>query len=168
MRYTPIAVLVAIVLVAVNPAGAQTPPTTTPPPERLAAARELVQVMKATDQFKALLPVIFQNLKAAIVQNRPEMEKQYEAMVPVFTAAANDHVNDVVDQLAQTYARHFNADEIHQMTAFYRTPIGQKLITEQPAIARETLAAGQQFGRALAIDLQTRAFEALRKQGSGN
>jgi hypothetical protein len=42
------------------------------PAEATAAARSLVETMKMTDQFKAMLPTILQALKPAIVQDRPE------------------------------------------------------------------------------------------------
>ena len=50
---------------------AQTPAGPPPPPENVAAARELVQVVKAADQFKALLPMIIQKFKA-VVQGDPD------------------------------------------------------------------------------------------------
>lgn len=161
MRRATIAA-VAIIL-SIGPLWAQTAQPA-PAADNLAASQQLIEVMRAADQFKAILPSLIQNMKAAVVQNRPEMEKNFDAMMPLFAEAANARVKDVTDQMATIYARHFSVDEMHAMTAFYQTPAGQKLLAEQPAIARETLAAGQQFGRAIALDIQTRALEALRKQ----
>jgi hypothetical protein len=158
----------AVIFVATSPASAQTPPTAAPSADSLAAARELVEAMKAADQFKAILPIVLQNLKMTVVQNRPETDKRFEAMIPTITATVNEHINDLIAQMAEVYARHFSADEIRQMTAFYRTPTGQKLIAQQPDIAREVMSTGQQFGRALTTDLQTRTSDELRKRGNGN
>src|ERR1700757_2293078 len=79
MRHAIVAVLAAAFFVA--PAWAQTPAP--PPAENLAAARELVGVMKATDQFKAVLPTIMQGIKPSIVQGRPEVERDYDTIMPV-------------------------------------------------------------------------------------
>jgi uncharacterized protein len=162
MRSSIIA-LVMLTLLAGNLAHAQTEPPA-PPAENLAAARELVQVMKATDTFRVMLPSLVNSMKAAIVQNRPEVEKGYDAMTPRFIEAANMRVNELADQIAGVYARHFTVDEIHQITQFYRSPTGQKMIAEQPAIARETLAYGQQLGRTIATDIA----EQMRKNGNAN
>jgi hypothetical protein len=167
MRLAIIAFTAAAIL-AVAPLRAQTPATTPPAPENLAAARELIQAMKAPDQMKALLPIIVQSMKAAIVQNRPEVDKKYDALMPLFVEAANARMNEFSNQIAEIYARAFSVDEIHQIAAFYRTPTGQKLIASQAALARDTLALGQQFGRALAVDIQTRAQEELNKNGNAN
>lgn len=165
MRIATIAAFVAATFFAAPALQAQTLPPPAPPAENLAAAQELIQTMRATDQFKALLPTIMANMKAAIVQNRPEMEKNYDTMMPLFTQTANARLNEFTDQLAAVYARHFSIDELHQIIAFYKTPTGQKMIAELPAIAKENMALGQQFGRSVALDIQTRALESLRKHG---
>ena len=64
------AVCVTICLLAAGPAGAQSPS-----PDTLAAARELIVTMRAADYFKTILPAIVQQLKPAIVQNRPQVER---------------------------------------------------------------------------------------------
>lgn len=168
MRYANIAAFVAVAFLAVSPLRAQTPSAVPPPAENLAAAHELVQVMKATDQFKLLLPSIFAALKSAIVQNRPDVAKDYDAIIPLVTAGAMKRLDAFADLLAGIYARNFTVDEIHDLTAFYRSPTGQKLIARQPIIARESLAAGQQFGRELVADLQQQIEGELKKHGGAN
>jgi cytochrome c-type biogenesis protein CcmE len=54
-----------------------------PSPEALAAARELMQNMHLDEQYKAVLPALFKNMKAVIVQGRAEVERQYEALAHV-------------------------------------------------------------------------------------
>jgi hypothetical protein len=167
MRHA-IAVFAAVVIFAVSPLRAQTPAAIPPAPENLAAARQLIQVMKATDRFKALLPVITQAMKPAVVQNRPDVEKRFDALMPLFAEAANARVNEIADKVAAVYARIFSVEELRQLTDFYRSPAGQKLIVSQQAIATETLALGQEFGRELAADIRTRAQQELNKNGNAN
>lgn len=160
MRAILVALLTAAALLAAGPLRAQTPPA-----DSLAAARELVQVMKATDQFKAVLPTIFANLKPAFVQGRPEVEKDFDAIMPLIIAGAVKRVNEFADKLAVIYANNFSLDELHNLTAFYRTPTGQKLIARQATIARESMAMGQQFGQTLVEDLKEQITEELRRRG---
>ena len=148
------AMLIASAFFAVSPVRAQTPPVTTPPAENLAAARELIQVTNATEQFKAVLPTLFQNLKAVVVQNRPDVEKQYDAMVPIFNQKAAQRLDELSNAMATIYARTFTIDELHDITAFYRSATGQKFIQRQPSIVQQSLAIGQQFGREVASDVQ--------------
>jgi len=167
MRHAIIAAFAAVFF-AIGPVQAQTPPTLPPPPENLAAARELVLVMKATDQFKALLPTIMQALKPAFVQGRPEMEKDFDAILPAVNEVAARRVNELAEALAVIYASNFSVAEIHDITAFYRSPTGQKFLAQQPIIARESLLAGQKWAQALSTELREAIADQLRKRGHAN
>ena len=77
-------------------------------------------------------------------------------------------MDQFTDQIAGVYANHFSVAELHDITAFFLTPTGQKLTAEQPGIARETMVIGQQFGRSLTADIQAQALDALQKQGGAH
>ncbi len=133
--------------------------------DTIGAAHELIAVMRAADHFKALFPLIVQQLKPAIVQNRPAVEKEYDAIMPLMIAEANARINEVLDQLATVYAKNFSAAELRDITAFYRTPTGQKMVEKTSEIAQQSSVIGQQFGQALASSLQQRIIDELRKRG---
>jgi uncharacterized protein len=158
----------AVVLFAAGPVWAQTQPTLPPPAENLAAARELVQVMKATDQFKALLPTILQALKPAFVQGSPDKEKDFDAILPAINNVAARRVNELAEALAVIYASNFSVAEIHDIAAFYRSPTGQKLLAQQPVIARESLVAGQKWAQTLSSELGAAIADELRKRQHAN
>jgi hypothetical protein len=154
---------IALCLIGSGPALAQA--TATPPQEALAAARELVGVVRATDQVKQILPSIFQALRSAIVQGRPEVERDFDAFVPALLDNMNARTTELVELMALIYARNFTAEEMRGMMAFYRTSLGQKLLQKMPAIAQESLTAGQAWGRQVGAEVQSRMIEELRKKG---
>ena len=156
-----LATLLALWLAA-TPAFAQAP---SPAPEVRAAARELIETMRAVDQMKVMMPMIMQQLKPAIVQGRPEVERDYDASLPVVLEAMGSRLGELVDAIALIYAANFSADELRQITAFYRTPVGEKFLQQLPAITQQSLAVGQKFGQQLAGDLRERMIEQLRKKG---
>jgi len=143
-------------VVAAGPARSQSPA-----PDAMAAARELVVTMRSADQFKALLPIIIKNLKPAIVQNRPEVERDYDAIWPLLLEGANVRVNEIVDEIAAVYARNFTADELRDIAAFYQRPTGQKFLEKQAVVAQQSMQIGQNFGKSIASDI----VEELRKRG---
>lgn len=57
---------------------------------------------------------------------------------------------ELEEMMADVYARHFTSDDVRQLLAFYRTPVGQKLLAMQPAVLQESMAAGQAWGARLA------------------
>ncbi len=86
---------IALCLIGSGPARAQA--TATPPQEALAAARELVGVVRAADQVKQILPSIFAALRSAIVQGRPEVEKDFDAFVPALLDNMNARTTELVE-----------------------------------------------------------------------
>jgi hypothetical protein len=153
-------VLVGTLLLSIGIASAQTPS-----PDAMAAARSLVGTMKQADQYRALLPEILLTLKPALTQDRPELEQDYDSMTHVIVDAFAPYVQQMVDQLATVYANNFTADELKQIEAFYKQPVGQKLLLKDAALEQAANQIGQDGGRKAADDLRTRLVQALRQKG---
>jgi uncharacterized protein len=163
------AFVLAGLLLCAHPASAQTTaPAPTPPADAVAAARDLVSTMNLSAQFRAILPSLMQALKPAIVQDRPDAARDFDAALPAVLDAILARTNEINDIYANIYARNFSATELRDIAAFYRTESGQKLLAKLPIVTNEGLAAGQRFGQSLAFDLQQRMQEALRKKGNNN
>src|SRR5262245_27874601 len=99
-----------------------------PTPEAMSAARNLVITMKLADQYRALLPAILLRLKPVVAQDRPEIERDYDAMASTIADVYAPFYNEMLDAAATVYAKSFTLDEIRQIDAFYRLPVGQKLL----------------------------------------
>jgi hypothetical protein len=135
------------------------------PPDALAAGRELVAAAKMVDQIKTMFPALMQSLKPAIVQNRPEVERDFDAIMPMMIEGALARTAELADLIAAIYARNFSVAEMRDITAFYRTSTGQKLLEKLPAVMQQALAAGQQFAQTVVGDMQQRMIQELRKRG---
>lgn len=159
IKQSRIMCLSAFLFVA-GPALAQSPPA-----DGMAAARELLVTMQVADQFKAIMPSIMQALKPAIVQNRPEVERDYDSVMPLLLEGMSARLNEILDQIAEIYARNFAADELRELTGFYRGPVGQKFVQKQAVIMQESMVIGQRFGQSVASEIQGRIIDELRKRG---
>ncbi|WP_315761590.1 MULTISPECIES: DUF2059 domain-containing protein [unclassified Bradyrhizobium] len=136
-----------------------------PTPESLAAAKELIAVMHLKDQFAAVMPIIVKGMKSAIVQGRPEVDRQYDAMTPKLLEAFQSKASEFSDATAMIYARNFSAEDLKVLTAFYKTPAGQRFLQKMPLLAQESMAVGKQFGQAVGEEMKKRMIEDLRKSG---
>ena len=137
----------------------------TPSPDALTAARSLVTTLRLSDRYKALLPAILLSLKPALVQDRPEIERDYDAMTTMIADVYTPFYNAMLDNAATIYASTFTVDEMRQIEAFYRLPVGQKFLHAQPAIVQQSSEAAQDISRRAAEEIRSRLTEALRQKG---
>jgi uncharacterized protein len=136
-----------------------------PSPEAVKAARELVTTMRLPDQYKALLPAILFRIKPVVTQERPEIERDFDLVAATIGDAYTPYYNEMLERAAMVYAANFTIDEMRQAEAFFRRPIGQKLLEKWPSIAQQTAQIGQDVSRKAAEDLKLRLTEALRQKG---
>jgi len=128
-------------------------------PESLAAARELVVAAHLADVFQKLVPVMMQQLKPAIVQLHPDAAADYDAITPQLIEGFQGRSNRFVDGIVAIYAKHFTADELHQLTTFYRSPAGAKYIEQMPAITQESMSMGQTIGMEIGKEMRERVID---------
>jgi hypothetical protein len=67
-----------------------------------------------------------------------------------------------IGRLVPVYQHHFSADELDGMLKFYRSPLGQKVITEMPTTMAEANQAGQQWSH----DRSDQMIAELKQMGS--
>src|ERR1700758_2792869 len=87
----------------------------TPSPEAMSAARKLVTTMKTPDQYRALLPQLLLKLRPVLAQDRPEIERDYDAMTAPGADIYAPFFAAMVDQIAAVYAATFTLDELRQI-----------------------------------------------------
>jgi hypothetical protein len=59
--------------------------------------------------------------------------------------------------LTPIYRTHLSAADIKELLAFYRTPLGGRLIKAMPLITRDSLAVGQRWGKKVTDDVKAEA-----------
>ena len=153
-------IVASVLLLSIRAATAQAPS-----PDTMNAARSLVTTMKLADQYKNLLPGIVLGLRPALVQDRPEIERDFDALMPEIKALFTPYYTAITDAVATVYATNFSARELREIEAFYRQPVGQKLVEKTPALVQLSNQVGQDAVRTATDDLRKRLAEALRKRG---
>ena len=133
-------------------------------PAAVAAARELFDAMNYSVLMKDMMlqmaqgmeqnmrPMLEQTINANKSLDAAE-KKQAMAMIekklPEISKIVEDFIADptLVDELLADaipmYARNFTVDEIHQIAAFYRSPVGAKMLATMPKLSGEMMQNSQ-------------------------
>ncbi len=152
-------------------------------PAALAAVNELFEAMKYREMMtgmfaqmqQSLGPMMEQGAHAAIDGNKGLSAAQKKAakakasadlpaFVNRFTSMMNDpkFMDELFAEIAPLYARHFSAAEINQIAAFYKTPVGAKMISTMPALMNESMQISQ---RVVMPRVQAMVLELSQAQG---
>jgi uncharacterized protein len=127
-----------------------------------------MQVLAVTN-FDQLIQSMRTQVAASIEQNAG-IANQCVAAQPTFTEfgkALSDKLtetlmsSDFKVDVAAVYAETFDEGELREIIAFYKTPLGQKLIARMPELTQKSIQISQDRIRAIAPDLQkiTEEFE---------
>lgn len=81
--------------------------------------------------------------KARLAKMEAELPKVAAAMQIVFTDPGL--MADMEEEMVSLYSRHFTADELKQMAAYYRTPVGKKSMQLMPQVLTESMAISQRI-----------------------
>lgn len=147
------------------PAAPATPAQPNPSPEQLASAVEFLQASGLTRGFDDMIPQFLQQANAVYANQRPELSSMINEvtlqLVPEFVKQRGD-----LDQsLAKLYTVKFTEDELKQLTAFYRSPVGQKFSNLQQDIVRDSYPIVQAWTRTLQENIAKRIKEEVEKRG---
>lgn len=136
-----------------------------PSPEAMNAARKLVVTLKIADQYRVLLPQLLLKLRPVVAQDRPEIERDYDALTAPGSEIYAPFVASMIDQIAALYAASFTVDELRQIEAFYAQPAGRKFLEKSDALVQASTQIGQDISQKAADELKQRLIEALRQKG---
>jgi hypothetical protein len=135
-------------------------------PAKIALA---TQVLEATHARNTMMMIIDQMMPQLMEMISSGDHKIPQKVLDRFQTLVRQDMQASLPQVlkaqAEIYARHFSADDLRALIAFYRTPAGQHMITETPKIMQEVMPIGMQWGQAAGADAMRKAIDELRKEG---
>jgi hypothetical protein len=133
----------AVLLLAVPVASAQTP---APDLRKAAVIHQILEEIHAADQMIAVM-------EAALPAQRAALPNIPAVFWDRFMAAARAQRSQLVETIVPIYSQRFDLTELEQLLAFYKTPLGQRLLAVQPAIIQDSAQAGQAWGARLGKEI---------------
>jgi uncharacterized protein len=147
----------------VVPAAAQKSPAADP--ERVSAAKDMFKAMGQDAQFEAVINTMMRGMAQQLKQQRPAAATQIDEAATLMIGKFLARKGEMVDLTAALYAEKFTAAELREVTAFYISPIGKKMVSEQPGIMQRSMVAGMEWGRRIGVEADRELRQELKKRG---
>jgi hypothetical protein len=87
--------------------------------------------------------------------------KQLEALRAMFDEVTKMPLDDMINAVISIYQRHLTKTDVEELIRFYSSPVGQKILREQPQIMRESMQAGAEIQRKRMDEIQARIKEKM-------
>jgi hypothetical protein len=157
-----IVALVAFFVVGVAaPASAQKPPS----PASILIAKQIVELKGVKGMYDPMVRGVVEKVKALFMQTNFNLAKDLNEVAAALHKDYDARAGEVVDDTARIYASHFTEQELKEMLNFYNSPVGKKMITEEPKALDESMADAAKWADNLSNDVMSRFRAEMKKRG---
>jgi hypothetical protein len=154
----------------VVPAAAQQQPQQLPAlnpasPGALAAAREILAMKSVSTIYANAVPTIVQRTKDALLQNNLNYQKDLDEVSMIVAQKMAGREKEIGEKMANVYANEFTEQELKDLVIFYKSTLGQKLISTEPKAVQMSMAYMNQWAQAFADQVSGEFRAEMRKRG---
>jgi hypothetical protein len=160
-----VAGLAVVLALAGAPAGAQTPAPKPPSAAALAAAKQILALKNANAMYANAVPNIVEQTKTKLLAANLNYQKDLNEAAVVVAKDLAGREKEIGEGMAQIYANQFTEQELIDLVAFYKSPLGQKLITTEPQAIQMTMGYMNRWAQQFA-EIVNDAFRVeMKKRG---
>ena len=149
---------------AAAPTKAQTP-APAPTAGAIAAAKELLVMKKANLMYANAVPGVVERTKTELMQTNINYQKDLNEVAVIVAQKLANRTNEIGDGMAKVYASQFTEQELKDLVAFYKSPLGQKLLTAEPAAIQNSMAYLNEWAQNFAEVVNGEFRAEMRKRG---
>ena len=132
---------------------AQQPPLKPVSASAMQAARDLLAAKGVGQVYANAVPNIVERAKAQLLANNLNYQKDLNETAITIAQQMAGREKEIGEQMAKIYANDFTEQELKDMTAFYKSPLGQKMLAQEPKSIQSSMGFmgqwAQNFGEAV-------------------
>lgn len=152
-----------------GPAAAQQqgqPPALKPAsPACMASAREILAMKNASAMYANAVPGIVQRAKQTLIQSNLNYQKDLDEVAVVVAQAFAGKEKEIGEQMAQIYCNEFSDPEMKDLVTFYKSPLGQKLLANEPKAIQLSMMAMNQWAANFEETVTAQFRAEMKKRG---
>jgi hypothetical protein len=169
LRSLPAAALAMALVLIVAPAIAQQGPPAAPgkpgSPAALAAAKEILTMKNASAMYANAVPGLVERTKTTLLQSNLNLQKDLNEVAIIVAKNLAGREKEIADGMAQIYTTEFTEQELKDLVTFYKTPLGQKLLANEPRAIQGSMGYMQAWAQSFSEVINGQFRAEMRKRG---
>ena len=134
-------------------------------PAAVAAAKEMIETKGALAMFDPLIPGVIETVKNTLLRTNLQLSKELNEVAAQLRAEYAAKRAEITNEVARVYAEQFTEKELKDMTAFFKTPLGKRLLEAEPRAVELSMTRVQAWSERLSEEMFGRFRAEMRKKG---
>jgi hypothetical protein len=134
-------------------------------PAAVAAAKEILAMKNASAMYASAVPNIVQQTKDALLQQNLNYQKDLNEVAVVVAQKLAGREKEIGDGMANVYANEFTEQELKDLVTFYKSPLGQKLLSTEPRAIQFSMSYMNAWAQNFAETVNAEFRAEMRKRG---
>jgi len=136
-----------------------------PSPGAIATAKEVISAKGAEGLYSPLVSGVIERTKTVFLQSNPMLGKDLNEIAAKLHAEYAVRRGEILTEVAKLYASKFTEQELKDTLAFYKSPLGRKLVMEEPIILDESMKTAQTWAEGLSQEVIAKMRGEMKKRG---
>ena len=134
-------------------------------PAAIAAAKEILAMKNASAMYASAVPNIVEQTKNALLQSNLNYQKDLNEVAVIVAKNLAGREKEIGEGMAKVYANEFSEQELKDLVTFYKSPLGQKLLSTEPRAIQFSMAYMNQWAQLFAETVNGQFRAEMRKRG---
>jgi len=136
-----------------------------PSAEAVDTARQIIALKGGENIFNTLIPGVIEQSKYMFEQQNPNLGNPLRDVAAKLRNELAPRQAELNSEVAKVYASRFTEKEIKDLLAFYQSPLGRKLIAEEPRALDQSMTYAQDWARRLSDEVVVKMRAEMKKLG---
>ena len=161
----PFVALLVVLSIGLSAASAQPAKGAQPSPQAIALAKELIVLKGGNQMFGAVVPGAIESTRDLFLPTNPNLSKELAEVTGKLKQEYSGKSDELMNEVAKVYATHFTEQELKEAVAFYKTPLGKKLLAEEPVAIEAGLKRAREWANDFSTLMVARVRAEMKKKG---
>jgi hypothetical protein len=147
------------------PAAPAATPLKAASPAALAAAKEILTMKNASAMYANAVPNLVEQTKNVLMQSNLNYQKDLNEVAIIVAKNLAGREKEIGDGMAQVYANEFTEQELKDLVTFYKSTLGQKLLSNEPRAIQFSMSYMNQWAQQFAETINGQFRAEMKKRG---
>ena len=134
-------------------------------PAALAAAKEILTMKNAAAMYANAVPNLVEQTKNVLMQSNLNYQKDLNEVAVIVAKNLAGREKEIGEGMAQVYANEFTEQELKDLVTFYKSTLGQKLLSNEPRAIQFSMSYMNQWAQQFAETINGQFRAEMKKRG---